>query len=103
NGIYNSGSQYGFMVSKPQWGVSVGGQKQVLKNKGTVRFNITDIFWTNLPQGTITYNNYIEYWHATRESRIATISFTYRFGKTSIKAARRRSTGSEEERQRAGN
>ena len=103
NANYSSGGQYGFMVSKPQWAVSGGVQKTVLKNKGTARFNISDIFWTNLPKGTITYNNYIEYWHATRETRVATISFTYRFGKNTVKAARRRTTGSEEERQRAGN
>ena len=101
NGSYNSGGQYGFMVSKPQWGVSAGVQKLIMKNKGTLKFNVTDIFWTNLPRGIITYNNYIEYWHALRESRIATLSFTYRFGKNSVQAARRRTTASQEEQQRA--
>lgn len=104
NASFNSGGQYGFMVSKPQWGLSTGVQKTVLKNKGTVRFNITDIFWTNRPRATITYPGvYIEKWHAFRESRVATLSFTYRFGNNKVQAARRRTTGSEEERQRAGN
>ena len=104
NASFNSGGQYGFMVSKPQWGLSTGVQKTVLKNKGTVRFNITDIFWTNRPRATITYPGvYIEKWHAFRESRVATLSFTYRFGNNKVQAARRRTTGSEEERQRVGN
>ena len=100
----NSGGQYGFMVSKPQWGLSAGVQKTVLKNKGTVRFNITDIFWTNRPRATITYPDvYIEKWHAYRETRVANLNFTWRFGNNKVQAARRRTTASEEERQRAGN
>lgn len=103
NGSFNSGGQYGFMVAEPQWALSAGVQKTVMKNKGTVRFNITDIFWTNLPKAVITYDNYIEKWHAVRETRVANLTFTYRFGNSKVQAARRRTTGSEEERQRAGN
>ena len=85
-------------------GLAAGVQKTVLKSKGTVRLNVTDIFWTNLPRATITYDNkYIEYWHAYRESRVANLSFTYRFGNNKVAAARRRNTASEEERRRAGN
>jgi hypothetical protein len=97
---FNSGGQAGFMVLDPRWGVAAGVQKNVLKGKGTVRFNVTDIFWTNLPKAVITYDDYIEKWHAFRESRVANISFTYRFGNNKVQAARRRTTASEEERQR---
>ncbi len=103
NANLNTGGQYGFMVLDPQWGISTGVQKTILKKKGTLRFNITDIFWTNLPKAIITYNNYIEKWRAYRESRVANLTFTYRFGNNKVQAARRRTTASEEERQRAGN
>ncbi|MES2374689.1 MAG: TonB-dependent receptor family protein [Bacteroidota bacterium] len=103
NGNVTTGGQYGFMVLDPQYGVAVGVQKSMFGNKGTLRFNVTDIFWTNLPKAVITYNNYIEKWHAYRETRVANLSFTYRFGKNTVQAARRRTTASEEERQRAGN
>lgn len=99
----NSGGQYGFMVLDPQWGVALGVQKSVFNKKGTIRFNVTDIFWTNLPKAVITYNNYIEKWRAYRETRVANLTFTYRFGKNTVQAARRRTTASEEERSRAGN
>lgn len=103
NVAFSSGGRYGYMVSRPQWGVSTGVQKNIWKNKGLIKFNITDIFWTNLPRATITYpGTYIENWHAYRESRVANISFTYKFGSNKVQAARRRTTGSEEERQRAG-
>ncbi len=101
NANFNSGEQYGFMVLDPQWGISTGVQKTILKNKGTLRFNITDIFWTNLPKAVITYNNYIEKWHAYRETRVANLTFSYRFGNNKVQAARRRTTASEEERRRA--
>lgn len=101
NANYNSGGQYGFMVMRPQWGIGAGVQKNLMKGKGQLRFNITDIFWTNLPRATITYNNYIEVWRAYRESRVANLSFTYRFGSNKVQQARRRALGSDEERQRA--
>jgi hypothetical protein len=101
NASLNTGGRSGFMVLDPQWGIGTGVQKLVLKNKGTLRFNITDIFWTNLPKAVITYDNYVEKWHAYRETRVANIGFSYRFGSNKVQAARRRTTASEEERQRA--
>lgn len=100
---FNSGGQYGFMVFDPQWGVALGIQKTMMNKKGTLRFNISDIFWTSIPKAVITYNNYVEKWRAYRETRVANLTFTYRFGKNTVQAARRRTTASEEERSRAGN
>lgn len=103
NANLNSGGRYGFMVFDPQWGLGVGAQKTVMQGKGTLRFNITDIFWTSLPKAVVEYEgSYVEYFHAYRESRVANLTFTYRFGNNKVQAARRRATGSEEERQRAG-
>jgi len=102
NANLNTGGQYGFMVLDRQWGVSAGVQKLILKSKGTLRFNITDIFGTNLPKAVITFSNYIEKWHAYRETRVANLTFSYRFGNNKVQASRRRTTASEEERQRAG-
>ncbi|RYZ23719.1 MAG: TonB-dependent receptor [Chitinophagaceae bacterium] len=103
NASYNSVSRYNYAKTATQWGISAGVQKNVLAGKGTVRLNVTDIFFTNLPRATVTYEgNYIENWHAIRDSRVATLSFTYRFGSSKVQAARRRTTASEEERQRAG-
>ena len=102
NASFNSGGRDGYMVAKPQWALSAGVQKSLWQSKATLRLNITDIFWTNLPNAVITYpGKYIEKWHAFRESRVGTLSFTYRFGKNTVQGARKRTTGSEEERQRA--
>lgn len=100
---FNTGVQYGYLTFEPQWTLGAGVQKKLFKDKGTLRLNITDIFWTNLPKATIRFNNYIENWHAFRETRVANLNFTYRFGNNKVAQARRRTTASEEERQRAGN
>ncbi|NTS42357.1 TonB-dependent receptor [Flavisolibacter sp. BT320] len=103
NANLNTGGRYGYAVIKTQWGLGAGVQKTVLEGKGTLRFNINDIFWTNRPKATVEYKgSYVENWHAYRESRVANLSFTYRFGNSKVQAARRRTTASEEERQRAG-
>jgi iron complex outermembrane receptor protein len=103
NGSINTGGRSGYMVMEPQWAVGVGGQKTVFKGKGTLRLNISDIFWTNLPKATVTYEgSYVENWHAFRESRVVNLGFTYRFGNNKVQQARKRTTASEEERQRAG-
>ena len=102
NGNYRTGGRDGYMISRSQWGIAAGVQKTVLNGKGTIRFNITDIFWTNLPRATITYNNYIEHWRAYRETRVANLNFTYRFGNNKVGNAQRRATASEEEKRRAG-
>jgi iron complex outermembrane recepter protein len=103
NANYYSAGTDGYMHSKAQWGVAMGAQKTVMKGKGTVRFNVSDIFWTNLPRATVTYEGkYVENWHAYRETRVANLSFTYRFGNNKVQAARRKTMASEEEIRRAG-
>jgi iron complex outermembrane receptor protein len=78
-------------------------KKTIRKGQGTIRFNVTDIFWTNLPKATVTYEGrYVENWHAYRETRVANLSFTYRFGNNKVQSSRRRTTASEEEVRRAG-
>jgi len=100
---YNSAGRQGYMYSKDQWGIAIGGQKTLMQGKGTSRLNISDIFWTNLPRATVTYEGkYVENWHAYRESRVANLSFIYRFGNNKVQAARKKAMASEEEIRRAG-
>lgn len=103
NGNINTGGRSGYSTYKTQWGIAVGAQKLVFKNQGTIRVNFTDIFWTNLPKSTVAYEGrYIENWHAYRDTRVANVSFAYRFGNNKVQAARRRAAASEEEIRRAG-
>ena len=99
--FYHSPEVYGFYYLHPQWQLTAGIQKSILKNKGSIKLNMADIFHTNFAHGNTSFNNYYESFVTKKETRIATISFTYRFGKRTIDAARKRSGGAEQEKNRA--
>ena len=100
-GVYRAAEVYGFMKVRPVGQLAIGAQKIILKGKGTVRFNISDIFYTQVSRATTSFRDYSETFKVERESRVATLSFTWRFGNNKVAASRRRTSGAEEERQRA--
>jgi hypothetical protein len=101
-GNYQSREIYAFDVINPIWYLNAGIQKKVLKNRGTIRINISDIFYTNRIQADVAYTDYKEHFLVERDTRVATASFTYRFGKTTVPPAKRRSGGAEDLKQRVG-
>ena len=60
---------------------AAGVSKQVLKGKGSIRANIRDIFYTGVVTGDIKFQRTEAYFRNSRDTRVAGISFTYRFGK----------------------
>ncbi len=103
SGFYNAKSRdaqftiYGFGQ------VAAGIGKQILKGKGTIRLNVRDIFFTQQIQGDIRYQNVRERFNQSRDTRVATISFNWRFGKQLGESGRKKSGASEEQnRVRAG-
>ena len=72
--------------------VNVGVQKQVLKSKGSVKLNIRDLFYTMPVSGSINFQRTEATFAQRNDSRVATLSFVYRFGKP-IKGAQKRQTG----------
>ena len=99
-GIYISRRVNGQFINNATWLINAGLQKKVLHNKGAVRLNVRDIFHTfsssgvidNIPNATANYRNYLD-------SQVATISFSYTFGKQN-NAVRKRNVGSESEQGR---
>lgn len=92
----------GITTILPYHGLTIGGQFSVLKKKGTITANVSDVFWRSYPSGITQFNNVDEYWTSYRDSRVANVAFTYRFGKG--QAGRiRRTTGADEEKGRVGN
>lgn len=81
--------------------VVVAAARPVLKKKGTLKLSVRDIFHKNGMEGLSDFENSTEYFWLKRDSRVATLSFTYRFGKP-FKTIRRNSGSAAEESQRAG-
>ena len=101
SGFYTTKAQNDLQeVLDPTGQVSIGFSKQVMKNKGTVRFTVRDVFYTQSMAGWTYFNSVIEYFKLMRDTRVATISFTYRFGKAMKQQARR--NGAAEELERVG-
>ena len=95
SGFYNSKSVYGVFVLKAYYIVSVGAQKQILNKKGTIKLMVNDIFQTRQWRQTARYENLDMAGHTRFDSRMATLSFSYRFGKD-ITPVRERNSGSED-------
>lgn len=103
SGFYTSRSQHDIQeVVDPAGQLSIGISKMVLKGNGTIKFSMRDIFYTQWMKGLTQFTRATEYFKLTRDSRIATIAFTWRFGKA-FKAARRSDGAAGEEMERVGN
>ena len=98
---YQSPEVYGFITSRANGDLTIGVQKSLLKGQGILKFNVTDVWYTNRNIATSTYDNYVENFTQSRDSRVATFSFSYRLGSSQV-AASRRADGAEEEKRRAG-
>jgi hypothetical protein len=102
SGWYNTGGTYGQFVSIPTGMLNAAIQKKILNNKGSIKLNVQDVFGTFSPSGSITnivgatasYHNFVD-------TQVATLSFTYSFGKLTNTAAKRDTGGAESEKGRA--
>ena len=89
SGFYRTKGVEGQIIIKPMGQVSVGVGKQIMKGKGTVKFNVRDLFYTQVVHGNINFKATEATFVNSRDSRVANISFVYRFGKP-IKGAQAR-------------
>jgi len=101
-GTYNSAMAYGLIDIKPRYAVNIGLQKKFLDNKLTAKFSFDDVFKTVNSKAVAKYDGMDLYTKSTWASQRISLSLTYRFGSKDVKAARQRSTSSEEELNRTG-
>jgi len=99
-GSYNSAFHLGPLNFAKTYDVSAGLSKALFQNQGTIRFTAADIFYGNPYRININYLDQQNGAYLRSDTRNFTLSFSYKLGK-SIAAARKRSTASEEEKNRA--
>lgn len=97
---YNSGMLYGYMWIRPVSQTGMGITHTFMKKKASIKFNISDIFFTQNPKAHTAYVNYREQFIVKRETRVAMITFTYRAGQQ-LAPNKKRNSGAEDEKRRA--
>ncbi len=100
-GWYQSSQRYGYMLLQPNYVVGAGIQKTFLSGAATLRLSATDIFLRQNPVGVSAFSQYHEDFIVKRDSRVANLTATYRFGNRSLSPTRRRQRGADSELQRA--
>ncbi|MCO5951030.1 TonB-dependent receptor [Mucilaginibacter flavidus] len=102
-GVYESPNFYGINQNKAQYRVDAGLGTQLFNKRGTLRLNVLDVFNTQRDRAQTNYQNLNQTIVDKKESQVARLTFSYRFGKTTVKAAADHRTGNEEEQKRIGN
>jgi hypothetical protein len=101
-GLYVSRMHRGYFVIEPQGNFSIGLRQMLLKNKMTLSLTINDIFYTYKDKMRAQYES-VDYTLAyKRDSRYVSLTLRYNFGSSTVRAARNKSTGIEDEASRAG-
>ena len=92
--------QEGTFKSKAMGFVDIGISKSVLQGKGNIKLAVSDIFNTMKWQGSSDFVGQKLDGKFKWESQQFKLNFSYRFGKNTVKAARQRQTGVEDESKR---
>ena len=99
-GTYQTSILVAQFLTIPVWQVRAGLSQKVMKGKGALRLNVSDLFFTNKPGGDIrNISNATANWRSILDSRVVNLAFSYRFAKGKSLNARK-SGGAEEERSR---
>jgi iron complex outermembrane receptor protein len=100
SGRYESSTVYGIVEFQPIYLINAGISKQLFNKLGKLTLNFNDIFNTSRDRAFTDYQNLNLRVYDKTETQYIRLNFTYRFGKTTVKNAKRHSTGNEGEQTR---
>ncbi len=100
-----SGGLFGIFALKSFGSVNLGLQKKFGANGGNLRLGADNIFNTMIYRDELNLEEQQQYYSAQLQFTQPTIKLTYtrNFGNQTVKGARTRATGAEEERKRVNN
>jgi outer membrane receptor protein involved in Fe transport len=90
----------GVFVYETSWSLNLGLQKKFFQDRMNVKISGNDLFYQSGWSGESSFNGLVSTGNGNWDSRKVALSISYRFGSQSVKAARRRTTGMEEEAKR---
>jgi len=94
---YRPSQLWGLSRTAPVGNLSVGIQRKIFKNEGTVKLVLADVFRQMIMNTDANYVGLVTRSHVVSENRAVRLSFSYRFGKKQVKAERERTTALEDE------
>lgn len=96
NVFYHTPEVYAFDSIRTIAFTGVAVQKKFKDGKCLLKMALTDVFFSNGIRANVAFTDYRESFVVRRDTRVATVSFTYKFGKASVQANRRRAGGAED-------
>lgn len=88
-GSYQSRALVAQFLTIAVWQMRAGLSQKILKGKGVIKLNLSDLFYTNQPGGDIrNIANSRANWLSYLDSRVLTVNFSYRFSKGKAIATR---------------
>ncbi|GAO41360.1 outer membrane beta-barrel protein [Flavihumibacter petaseus] len=87
-------------VLDPTGQLSLGVGRQIMKGKGSLKLAFRDIFYTQRMAGNTSFEHAHEYFELKRDTRVAVLSFSYRFAKGQKITSRKSGNSAGEEAER---
>jgi len=95
--FYQSHILSGQFLLSNMWAMRLGISQKILKGKGSLKFNLNDVFYTGQPGGDIrNIANSRANWQSLLDTRVATFSFSYRFSQGEALNARQSGASDDE-------
>lgn len=97
SGQFQSGMVFGLFQIDPRAGLDLGVSRKILKGKGNLKINMSDVFRSQNSTVKILQDDINLLVEQVNDTRRLTVNFSYSFGNQKVKAARKRRTAAQDE------